>query len=524
MTDQGMIPNLQGGTLTGARSGPAKVFISYKRAADPDERLATHLYNTLHSRGHSPFIDRVMTLGTKWATEIQRQIEASDHLVVLLSNASVSSEMVAAEVKYAHDQEKKNGRPRILPIRVAFLEEWPYDLGAYLDPLQYALWQSDGDTDMVSQQVVHAVEGIEAPFRELAPIESRPETTEVPRPDYSADVRDLETPRGVVQLQSKFYVERQGDGVLKREVLRPGSLSYIRAARQTGKSSLLIRGVRHAREQGVATAFVDCQFVPTEHLADLDSFLRCLAELLARALGVGGVSEAWEESLVPSIKMSNFLEKSVLVPATSPVLLAIDELDRVYEAESQFRSDFFGLLRAWNSRAQWDEVWGKLTVAMVISTEPYLLIDDVYQSPFNVGTRIELEDFDESQVRELNVHHGSPLSSAEVRDMTAFLGGHPYLTRKAFHALVTEQLRWNELVGCAADWSGPFGDHLRRYLWLLRDKADLARAVRQVLRTGDCPDETELQRLEAAGLLRRSGSQCACRCALYEAFFGSYLQ
>jgi hypothetical protein len=299
-------------------------------------------------------------------------------------------------------------------------------------------------------------------------------------------------------------------------------LTYIRAARQTGKSSLLIRGAHHAREKQQPVLFADCQLVDSEHLADLDLFLHCMAELIADALGIDGVHEFWQPSLTATIKMSNFLEERVLRPARSPVLLAIDEADRLYG--TPFQNDFFGMIRAWYNRAQWHEVWNKLIIGMVISTEPYLLIDDINQSPFNVGTRVELEDFDEAQVADLNRRYGSPLPSDQICEVTRFLGGHPYLTRMALFVMLTDQLTWAQVVERSVGDRSPFGDHLRRYLWLLRDKPDLAKAMRQVIDKQTCPDEAIIHRLQSAGLIRRSGSECVCRCSLYEEFFGAYLR
>ena len=58
----------------------------------------------------------------------------------------------------------------------------------------------------------------------------------------------------------------------------------------------------------------------------------------------------------------------------------------------------------------------------------------------------QLEDFDQAQVADLN----QPLSfaarsSRSVPALAEFLGGHPYLTRKALYTLMTEKLTWEHL-------------------------------------------------------------------------------
>src|SRR5215210_748965 len=77
----------------------ARIFISYKRDVMPDETLAHDLKSALTQAGHHSFIDQTMLLGVEWALEIERQIKKSDFLLVLLSEASAQSEMVAKEVE-----------------------------------------------------------------------------------------------------------------------------------------------------------------------------------------------------------------------------------------------------------------------------------------------------------------------------------------------------------------------------------------------------------------------------------------
>ena len=58
--------------------GVMKVFISYKRNAEPDEPLALYLYRFLKHQGHNVFIDQTIEIGAEWGREIQAQIETSD--------------------------------------------------------------------------------------------------------------------------------------------------------------------------------------------------------------------------------------------------------------------------------------------------------------------------------------------------------------------------------------------------------------------------------------------------------------
>ena len=77
----------------------------------------------------------------------------------------------------------------------------------------------------------------------------------------------------------------------------------------------------------------------------------------------------------------------------APLTLAFDEVDRVLGRS--YQSDFFSMLRLWhNRRAEPLSAWEDVDLALVIATEPYLLIDSKDRSPFNVATPIEPQAFD----------------------------------------------------------------------------------------------------------------------------------
>jgi len=70
----------------------------------------------------------------------------------------------------------------------------------------------------------------------------------------------------------------------------------------------------------------------------------------------------------------------------------------------------------------------------------------------------------------------------------------------------------------AAEEHGPFGDHLRRYHWMIEKDSELKNALRSVIDSGKCPDMM-LHRLLQAGLIKASGDVAKCRCDLYRSYF-----
>jgi len=290
-----------------------------------------------------------------------------------------------------------------------------------------------------------------------------------------------------------------------------------RNLRQTGKTSLLVRGLQHAKQQQFQTFFLDFQTLSA--IPTLDELLQTLALNLCRQLRLDHtlVEQAWRGPLGVQQKFTYFLADHILEPADRPIVLALDEADSLLD--TTFSQSFFGLVRSWHTqRSMEPEIWEKLNIVLVISTEPSLLIDDINQSPFNVGQTLAFDDLAAAQVAELNQRYHSPLSASELAGLMTLLNGHPYLVQVAFYELVHNGVSWADLLNRAASDEGPFNAHLKRIYWAIHQKPDLQRVLKNILRTGTHDDKMALLRLQKAGLIQGSGSAYRCRCELYERY------
>lgn len=342
----------------------------------------------------------------------------------------------------------------------------------------------------------------------------------IPRPQVRVEPWPaLEAPAGAMRPESPFYVERVADRQLGQQLAGEGTTTTIRAGRQTGKTSLLMHAIHASQPEGRKVIYLDFQLLDDSSRADLSSFLRLLSEAIAEQLDLEFelVDGYWQTVRNPTQTFNRFLQREVLQLPYSSILLAMDEADVLLEAA--YRKHFFALLRAWDSRRAFDECWRKLNLVMVISTHPYLLIDDVNLSPFNVGLTVHLQDFTPGQVADLNGRHGSPLKPNEIPALMDLVGGHPYLARQAYYTLVSEGLSLAALLAVAASPEGPFGKHLLFYEHSLLKNPVLMAAFQQVLRGQKTPDESQLERLSAVGLIRHTQGKWAARCGLYEQFF-----
>jgi nucleoside phosphorylase len=334
-----------------------------------------------------------------------------------------------------------------------------------------------------------------------------------PLPDATQEI-----PNGAV-VSNKFYIERKVDTALKRHIVKFGTTVTIRGSRQTGKTSLLVRGVHYARQRGAKAVHLDLQGFDRDRLTSLDVFLREMAESIVYELqlDVMEVSKFWRSSLGPKRKLTYLIEEYILPKFNVPIILALDEADRLLE--THFYRDFFSLTRSWHNRRAVNTQWRKFNLLMVISSEPYILIDDANQSPFNVGLMLYLEDFNEAQVCDLNQRYGSPLKEGALPQLMALLNGHPYLTRQALYTLADAQLTWTDLIKVAVTDQGPFDSHLRHLYWLLHRDQGMKETLKQIIHHSTYTDEIALLRLLRAGIVKRRNNGYTCRCSLYQSYF-----
>ena len=493
---------------------PYRFFISYRRSSSPDSALAQHLASALKTAGADVFIDVSMTVGTNWSAEIATRISWCDWFLLLVSTESNGAEAVLEEVVAASRRQKAYGRPGILPVFINFTDILEYELSTYIGHLQHIIWTSEADNTQVFDEIVNAVAvGLKAEPRGRVPEPQRVVTTE------RFEATEIGRPTGAVRLEDPHYVIRPADQLLSSASATNGTTVVIKGPRQTGKSSLLIRYLARCTQLGKQVLFADFQSFGKSDLDDYEAFLQRFADHciynLNRSLETTPVRTALE--------MANFFESRIFPATRRPLVIAIDRADRLLGAVWQ--DDFFGMLRDWHNR-RWMSGWADLDLALVIATEPYILVSSEFQSPFNVGEIVELGPFTEAEVARLNESYGRRLLMEDCDSMFSLLRGHPYLSRIALYYLVNHpSLSWRDFERSSLDESGPFADHLKSLLLLL-NRAGLEDAMREVIGRGRTPmnDMLTFYRLRGAGLVLATGSRIVPANPLYARFFRRVLR
>ena len=223
-----------------------------------------------------------------------------------------------------------------------------------------------------------------------------------------------------------------------------------------GKTSLLARGLQQGRESGLNAVSTDLQKFNAESFLTVDRFYQAMGESMADQLNLAVTpAEEWDPRRGPNANFERYVRREVLAKTAAPLAWGLDEVDRLFV--TPFGTEVFGLLRSWHNERALDPTgpWSSLTTAIAYATEAHLFITDLNQSPFNIGTRLGLEDFTALQVAELNRRYRSPLKSQD--ELTRFYrlaGGHPYLVRRGLYEMSTRKIAFRQLRGAGAAGRG----------------------------------------------------------------------
>ncbi|MDF5733704.1 MAG: AAA-like domain-containing protein [Rhizonema sp. PD38] len=324
---------------------------------------------------------------------------------------------------------------------------------------------------------------------------------------------DDEYPTGEVPLNSHFYIQRSPiEQRCYEEISKPGSLIRIKASQQTGKSSLLARILDQAKSQGDTIVTVDLGLAESEFFTNLSKFLRWFCDNVILELTtenqelqtklVHKLDEHWKlAKRIGSMKTcKDYFERYIFPEISQPITLALEEVDKVFEYPKIYK-DFFGLLRSLHEEAKRRDIWKKLRLVIVHSTEAYVPLD-INQSPFNVGLAVELPDFTENQVKDLAQRYKVDLSPKEVESLMAMVGGQPFLVRLALYKIANAEITLAELLQTSPTSDGIYKSHLQRIESILAQYPELEAGMKEAIATTSQVelDKKTRSKLNALGL------------------------
>ncbi|MBD2353712.1 AAA-like domain-containing protein [Tolypothrix sp. FACHB-123] len=333
---------------------------------------------------------------------------------------------------------------------------------------------------------------------------------------------DLEIPKGYVPLNSTFYIERvPNEQRCYQEIINPGSLIQIKAPKQMGKTSFMVRILAHASIVGYQTVSLNFLQADKKILTDINKLLRWMCANITHKLKLKNrLDDYWDEDLGSKANCTIYLQEYLLLQIENPLVLALDEVNQIFDYP-EIAQDFLSLLRSWHEEAKDSDIWKKLRILVSNSTEVYIPLT-IHQSPFQVGLSVQLSSFSWEQVQDLAQRHQLNISIGDLAELMWLVGGHPYLLRVAFYHLAHQDLTWEQLIQTAASDTGIYSEYLHQHLWYLQQHSELATAFKQVLKAKAPIELEQVQafKLHSMGLVNMRNNQVMISCNLYQQYFG----
>jgi uncharacterized delta-60 repeat protein len=339
---------------------------------------------------------------------------------------------------------------------------------------------------------------------------------------------------GTLQRGAKCYVERLADSEIY-DGLMQGRFCYVLTSRQMGKSSLMVRTASRLREEGISVAPLDLTAIG-QNLNLEQWYMGLMTQLGARLELEDEIDDfAYEHRhLSPLQGWMRVIREIVLERRKGKVVIFIDEIDMVRSLP--FSTDEFlaGIREFYNARSE-DPELERLTFCLLGVASPSDLIRDTRTTPFNIGQRVELNDFTKAEA--------APLASRLLREenrsdlllkrILYWTGGHPYLTQKVCKT-VAEDAKINSSSDVDRLCSDLFFAHRAQerddnLLFvrerILRSEADIAgllelyKQVRRGKRVKDDESNELVTVLRLSGITRAESGALKVRNRIYERVF-----
>jgi hypothetical protein len=237
-------------------------------------------------------------------------------------------------------------------------------------------------------------------------------------------------------LDSKSYVERSSDQALFQGLLA-GKYCYVLNSRQMGKSSLSIRILTKLEQSGVRTAFIDLTRIGGRNVT-APQWYAGLCDAIGANLGLRAQMLDYfrkESHLGPMQRFFGALEHVVLAQISGPVSLFFDEIDSTKNLSFQADEFFAGIRECYNRRVQ-DGSMKRLTFCLIGVAVPSDLISNPSTTPFNIGERIQLNDFTLAELQSWSSGLG-PNGRKLVDRVHYWTAGQPFLSQNLCEAIAS---------------------------------------------------------------------------------------
>jgi hypothetical protein len=246
------------------------------------------------------------------------------------------------------------------------------------------------------------------------------------------------------------------------------------------------RLVAYARGQNFQTVILSFRSLVDETVSiELEEFLKLFCIAVSNKFGMQSqLEDYWQQPGTYIDKTKTYFQNYLLSKVTTPLVLALNDVDLVFE-QRKIANSFCTMLRNWHDLAKEGDdksrIWEKLRLIIVHSTEVYTVID-INNSPLRgTGLVVDLPELTLKEVQRFVQYHQLNWEPTQVEYLMAMVGGHPYLLKRAIEYFKMHNITLQRFLKIAHTPEGPFSEHLLELLEILRNNSELKTAFRDVV-------------------------------------------
>ena len=240
---------------------------------------------------------------------------------------------------------------------------------------------------------------------------------------------------GSLNSDAPSYVWRKAD-LTFYQALKAGQFCYVLNSRQMGKSSLRVQAMKQLQKTGAICICIDLTGMGKQDVTPEQWYAGIVQSLVnGSPLSKNIQWRTWwreRQDLLSLVqRLSLFIEEVLLVEIPQDIIIFVDEIDRVLSQNFSL-DDFFVLIRFCLEQRSINPAYQRLTFALLGVATPNDLIRDKTQTPFNIGTAIELQGFKLHEVQSLTEGLKGSVKDPHgvMQEILDWTGGQPFLTQK----------------------------------------------------------------------------------------------
>ncbi|MEM9487081.1 MAG: AAA-like domain-containing protein [Cyanobacteria bacterium P01_F01_bin.116] len=200
-----------------------------------------------------------------------------------------------------------------------------------------------------------------------------------------------------------------------------------------GKSSLRVRTMQRLKAEGIVCGVVEVASIVEDGTTSEQWYLGVIRRL-CRSLGLNvKILQWWRErdGLSPIQRFSEFIEDVLLDPLEQQIVIFIDEIDSLFKFD--FNDDFFVLLRSLYQERADNNIYNRLSFALIGVATPSDLVRDKQRTSFNIGAQsIDLRGFQLNEIAPLEAGLVAKADhpKAVLEAILSWSNGQPFLTQR----------------------------------------------------------------------------------------------